>query len=61
MALKARKKYLNSFKIMFECLDANGDNFINLNEWKDHNSAMGISSVHAESFLMPWTKMGVER
>ena len=30
------------FKNLFVCLDANGDNIIDINEWKMHNAAMGI-------------------
>ena len=36
------------FKTMFVCLDANGDDIIDINEWKMHNAAMGISSGYAQ-------------
>ena len=36
---------------MFQCLDANGDGVISVEEWKAHNLALAISPEHAqESF-----------
>ena len=42
------ESFLAPFRGLFKCLDANGDNGIDMNEWKIHNVAMGIPPEHAQ-------------
>ena len=49
ISINAPKVNQNILNQMFACLDANGDGFISLKEWKVHNSAMGISPEHAKN------------
>ena len=43
------RPFVDRFTGMFKCLDINGDNFIDLAEWKIHNVAIGIPPEHAEA------------
>ena len=49
MAINAHKANTDILSEIFACLDANGDGFISLKEWRVHNSAMGISPEHAKN------------
>ena len=42
------ESFLVRFRVLFKCLDANGDNVIDINEWRIHNVAMGIPPEHAQ-------------
>ena len=46
------------FKTMFVCLDANGDDIIDINEWKMHNAAMGIPPGYAQDSFNAMDKDG---
>ena len=49
------------FKSMFVCLDVNGDNIIDISEWKMHNAAMGIPPGYAQDSFNAMDKDGDER
>ena len=40
--------FLAPFRGLFKCLDANGDNVIDMHEWRIHNVAMGVPPEHAQ-------------
>ena len=46
------------FKNLFVCLDANGDNMIDINEWKMHNAAIGVPPGHAQDSFNAMDKDG---
>ena len=48
LAFTGEHAFIDRFKNMFKCLDANDDNIIDLAEWKVHNAAFGIPPEHAE-------------
>ena len=49
------------FKTIFECLDPNGDNIIDINEWEIHNAAMGIPPRYAQDSFNAMDKDGDEK
>ena len=49
LAFLCQNAFLERFRNLFRCLDANGDNCIDLTEWKLHNASMGIPPEHAEN------------
>ena len=49
LSMNALKANTDIFNQMFVCLDTNGDGVISSEEWRVHNSAMGISPEHAKN------------
>ena len=49
------------FKSMFVCLDVNGDDIIDINEWTMHNAAMGIPPGYAQDSFNAMDKDGMRR
>ena len=49
------------FKSMFVCLDAKGDDIIDIDEWKMHNAAMGIPPGYAQDSFNAMDQDGDEK
>ena len=61
LAFTGEHAFIDWFKNMFKCLDANDDNFIDLAEWKVHNAAFGIPPGRAEDSFNAIDKDGDEK